>query len=122
MQIHKLFKFNSKQPHRSEEATLLAIDEMLWSLKDGKWHNLTEIIEKSSLPKPLTKMALNFLQEFNFIQIDEKEEKAKLSPPVLNFTDAIQRLEKEEASSHKGFEGTVGINELASLRRSFKNV
>ena len=96
MQIHKLFKFYSKQYSRSEDATLLTIDEMLWSLKDGKWHNLTEIIEKSPLPQPITKMALNFLQEFNFIQIDEKEGKAKLSPPMFNFIDEIQRIEKEE--------------------------
>ena len=98
------------------------IDEILWSLRNGKWHSLTEIIEKSPLPKPITKIALNFLREYNFIQIDEKEGKAKLSPPVLNFMDEIQRIEKEETSSHKSFEGTVGINEFASLRRSFEKV
>ena len=98
------------------------IDEMLWSLKNGKWHSLTEIIEKSPLPKPLTEMALSFLREYDFIQMDEKEGKAKLSPPVLNFMDEIQRVEKEETSSHKSFEGTVGVNEFASLRRSFEKV
>jgi predicted methyltransferase len=91
-------------------------------LQNGKWYSLTEIIEKSPLPKPLTEMALSFLREYNFIQIDEKEGKAKLSPPVLNFIDEIQRVEKEETSSHKSFEGTVGVNEFASLRRSFKRI
>jgi len=67
-------------------------------------------------------MALNFLREYNFIQIDEKEGKAKLSLPVLNFMDEIQRIEKEETSSHKSFKGVVGINEFASLRRSFEKV
>jgi predicted methyltransferase len=101
---------------------LSTIDEILWSLQNGKWYSLTEIIEKSPLPKPLTEMALSFLREYNFIQIDEKEGKAKLSPPVLNFIDEIQRVEKEETSSHKSFEGTVGVNEFASLRRSFKRI
>ena len=98
------------------------IDEILWSLKNGKWHTLTEIIEKSPLPKPLTKMALNFLREYNFIQIDEKEGKAKLSPPMLNFIEEIQRIEKEETSGYKSFEGVVGVNEFASLRRSFEKL
>ena len=54
------------------------IDAILWSLRDGKGHSLTEIIEKSPLPNPLMKMALSFLREFNFIQIDENEQKVKL--------------------------------------------
>jgi predicted methyltransferase len=101
---------------------LSTIDEILWYLKNGKWRSFTEIIEKSPLPKPITKMALNFLREYNFIQIDEKEGKAKLSPPMLNFIEEIQRIEKEETSSHKSFEGTVGINEFASFHRSFEKV
>jgi predicted methyltransferase len=101
---------------------LSTIDEILWSLKNGKWYSLTEIIEKNPLPKPLTKMTLNFLWEYNFIQIDEKEGKAKLSPPMLNFIEEIQRIEKEETSGYKSFEGVVGVNEFASLRRSFEKV
>jgi hypothetical protein len=67
-------------------------------------------------------MTLSFLREYNFIQIDEKEGKAKLSPPMLKFMDEMQRIEKEETLSHESFKGTVGINEFASLRRSFKKV
>ena len=101
---------------------LLAIDEILWLLKDGKWHNLTESIEKCSLPKPKMKMAVNFLWEYNFIQVDENGRKAKLRPLMLNFINEIQRVEKEEALSHKGFESAVGTKEFESLRRSSKNI
>ena len=104
----------------SEEAVLLAIDEILWLLKDGKWHNLRESIEKCSLPKSEVKMAVSFLLEYDFIQVDENGRKAKLRPLVLKFINEIQRVEKEEALSHKGFESAVGIKEFEPLRRSFK--
>jgi hypothetical protein len=101
---------------------LSTFDEILWSLKDGKWHSLTEITQKSSLPELLTKIALSFLWEYLFIQIDEYEGKAKLYPLVLNFIDEIQRVEKEETSSHKSFEGTVGVNEFAPFQCSFEKI
>jgi len=105
-----------------EETMMLTIDEILWSLKDGKWHNLKEITEKSSLAESKAKMTINFLQEHRFIQVDENERKAKLRPQMLKFIDEIQHVEKEEASSHKGFESAVGVKEFVSLRRSFKKV
>jgi hypothetical protein len=104
---------------------LSTLDEILWSLKDGKWHSLTEITharKKSSSPEPSTKMALSFLWEYNFIQINEDEEKAKLCPLVFNFIDEIQRIEKEETSSHKSFQGTIGINEFTPFHRSLEKI
>jgi hypothetical protein len=65
-------------------------------------------------------MALSFLWEYSFIQIDEDEGKTKLYPLVLNFIDEIQRIEKEENSSHKSLEGTVGINEFTPFHRSLE--
>ena len=96
----------------SEEAVLSAIDEILWLLKNGKWHNLTEIIEKCPSPKSKAKMAVSFLWEYDFIQVNENGRKAKLRPLTLNFIDEIQLVEKEEALSHKGFEGTIGVKEF----------
>jgi hypothetical protein len=101
---------------------LSTIDEIFWSLKNGKWHSLTEIIEKSPLPNHITKIVLSFLWEYNFIQIDEYEERVKLSPLVLNFIDEIQRIEKEETSSHKSLQGTIGINEFAPFHSSLEKV
>ena len=103
-----------------EENLLLPIDEILWSLKDGKWHPLKEITEKSSLPEPKAKMTISFLREYSFIQVDENKRKAKLRPQMLNFIDEIQRLEKEETSNHESFEGMIGIKEFAPLPRSFE--
>jgi len=101
---------------------LSAIDEILWLLKDGKWHDLREIIEKCSLPESKVEMAVSFLWEYDFIQVNENGRKAKLHPLVFKFIDEIQRVEKEEALSHKGFEGAVGVEKFESLRRSFKKI
>jgi len=122
VQTHKLFMFYSNNFTILEEAVLSAIDEILWLLKDGKWHNLREIIEKSSLLKSKVEMAVSFLREYDFIQMNENERKAKLCPLVFKFIDEIQRVEKEEALSHKGFEGAVGVKEFESLRRRFKKI
>jgi len=101
---------------------LSAIDEILWLLKDGKWNNLREITEKCSSPKSKVKTAVSFLREYDFIQMDENGRKAKLRPLMLNFINEIQRVEKEEALSHEGFEGAVGVEEFESLRRGFKKI
>jgi len=122
MQTHKLFMFYSNNFSIPEEAVLSAIHEILWLLKDGKWNNLREIIEKCSSPKSKVKMAVSFLWEYNFIQVDENGRKAKLRPLMLNFINEIQRVEKEEALSHEGFEGAVGVEEFESLRRGFKKI
>jgi len=111
-QTHKLFMFYGNNFTVSEEAVLSAIDEILWLLKDGKWHSLREIMEMCSAPESKVKMAISFLWEYDFIQINENGQKAKLRPLMLKFIDEIQRVEKEEALSHKGFEGAVGLEEF----------
>jgi len=99
---------------------LSAIDEILWLLKDGKWHDLKNITEKCSSPESKVKMAISFLWKYNFILVNENGRKAKLRPLMLNFINEIKHLEKEEALSNKGFQGAVGIQEFEPLRRSFK--
>jgi len=79
---------------------MLAIDEILWLLKDGKWHNLKEITKKVALPKIKTEVAVSFLSEYNFILLNEKTKKVKLQPSTRKFIEEIQRLEKEVSLSH----------------------
>jgi len=122
VKTHKLFMFYSNNFTLSEEAVLSAIDEILWLLKDGKWHDLKEITEQCSLPNSKVKMAVSFLWEYDFIQVNENTRKAKLRPLILKFIDEIQRVEREEVLTHKDFEGAVGVEEFESLRRRFKEI
>jgi hypothetical protein len=81
-----------------EEAALWAIDEILCLLKDGDWHDYAEIIEKCSSTKLEAKIAVSFLREFDFIQVEGNEPKARIHPLMLSFIEEIQRVEKEETS------------------------
>jgi len=75
-----------------------AIDEILWLLKDGEWHDLKEITKKVALPKSKAEIAVNFLGEYDFIQLNENVKRVKLQPSMLEFIEEIQRLEKEDLS------------------------
>jgi hypothetical protein len=86
-----------------EETALSAIDEILGLLKDGHWHDLEEIIEKYSSTKLEAKIAVSFLREFDFIQVEGNEPKARIHPSMLNFIEEIQRVEKEEPSVMRAF-------------------
>ena len=77
-----------------------AIDEVLWLLKDGEWHDVKEITEKVALPKVKAEMVVSFLGEYDFIQLNENTKRVKIQPSMLEFIEEIQRLEQEDASSH----------------------
>jgi len=72
-----------------------AIDEILWVLKDGEWHDLKEITRKVALPETKAEMVISFLGEFNFIQLNGNIKRAKLQNSMLKFIEEIQRLEKK---------------------------
>jgi len=76
------------------------IDEILWLLKDGEWHELKEIAEKAKIPKVKAKMVVSFLGEYDFIQINEDPKRFKLKPAILKFFNEIQRIEREDALRH----------------------
>ena len=76
------------------------IDEIMWLLKDGEWHDLEEIAEKAEIPRVKAKMVVSFLDEYDFIQINEDLKRLKLKPSILEFFNEIQRIEKEDALKH----------------------
>ena len=76
------------------------IDEILWLLEDGNWHNLEKIAEKAEISKVKAEMVASFLDEYDFIQINKDLKKAKLKPSILEFFYEIQRIEKEDDLRH----------------------
>ena len=76
------------------------IDEVLWLLIDGEWHELEEIAEKAEISKFKTEMILRFLDEYDFIQINIDHKKVKLKPSMLEFFNKIRHIEKEDALRH----------------------
>ena len=76
------------------------LDEVLYLLKDGKWHNIKEIAEKTELPENKAEAILEFLNDYDFIQLNETNKKTKLKPSTAKFIKEIQQLEKEETATH----------------------
>ena len=73
-------------------------DEIMQLLRNGNWHNLTDIVEKSSIPESKVEITISFLSKYGFIEINKKQRKARLRPLMLEFFDEILRLENEQAA------------------------
>lgn len=76
------------------------IDEILWLIRDGEWHDLKEITEIIELSEFKLGIAVNFLGEYDFIQLNKKARKIRLQPSILEFVKHIQQIEREEILSH----------------------
>jgi len=74
-----------------------AIDEILITLKDGDWHDLSEIIKRFSSNKLRAEMIITFLSKYDFMELDKKRQKAKLRPLMLEFMNEIQLVRIKEA-------------------------
>ena len=75
--------------------SLPIIDYVFDALKNGEWHNLNEISEKTRLPKLKIELLTSFLAEYDFVEVDKKEQKTRLTPPLLRFIKKIQSVEKK---------------------------
>ena len=77
-----------------------AIDEILWLVRDGEWYHLKDIAEKIALSEVKVEIAVSFLGEYDFVQLNKKVRRVRLQPSMLEFIAEIQLIEKEEALSH----------------------
>ena len=76
-----------------------AIDDILWLLKDGEWYHLKDIAEKIAVSQVKVEIAVSFLGEYNFVQLNKKGKRVRLQPAIIKFIDKIQRVEREEINS-----------------------
>ena len=73
------------------------IDQILLLLKDSKWHDLDEITQKVALPHAKLEQVVNFLTEYDFVQLDPNPRKVKLTPQLLKFLTELEEIEQETA-------------------------
>ena len=71
------------------------VDDVLWAIKDGKWHNVDEIKEKMSLSKTKIEIILKFLSEYAFVQISKTHTKVRVRKSTKNFINDLSKLELE---------------------------
>jgi len=68
-----------------ESEPLQEIDEVVDLIKDGQWHTLEDIVTKATLPELKTNKILEFLADYNFIHLDSRHKKAKVTHSLMKF-------------------------------------
>ncbi|MEM3769747.1 MAG: hypothetical protein QXG76_00995 [Candidatus Bathyarchaeia archaeon] len=66
-----------------EISTDKSITKILELLEDGDWHLLAEIRRKTRLSRRDLKKAIEFLAKYNFVVINERGERLRLSDVYL---------------------------------------
>ncbi|UCE29611.1 MAG: hypothetical protein JSV85_02515 [Candidatus Bathyarchaeota archaeon] len=64
---------------------LQEIDEVVDLIRDGQWHKLEDIVNKTKLTNPKTKKILEFLADYDFIDLDSKRKKVKANTALTKF-------------------------------------
>ena len=75
----------------------MATETILLLLENGKWHYLKDITEKTCLPIFKVENVTKFLAKYNFVKLDEAEQRVKIDPPTNRFFKRIRQLENEES-------------------------
>jgi len=75
------------------------MDDILRLLEDRKWHDIREVTENSGLHHRKVEMITNFLSEYDFVELDKKRQKVKLTPSLCKFIRKIKIIEEKEAVS-----------------------
>lgn len=74
----------------SGEIILFVADEILHVLENGEWHSLYEISERTHLSVFKLELLAKFLAEYNFIELDKRKQRTKLTPPLVSFIRKIK--------------------------------
>jgi len=61
------------------------IENAIELLKDGKWHTIDEISQKTRLHKFKIELLADFLADYTFIEFNKKQHKAKSSKTFAAF-------------------------------------
>jgi predicted transcriptional regulator len=75
------------------------IYEILNFLKDGECHSLQEIIDGCSMQENKARLALKFLGQFDFIKMEEDEQKVSIPQKIrtfINQTDELNHLAENQ--------------------------
>lgn len=73
------------------------IDKVVELLKDGKWHSIREISQKSKMHEFRIEILADFLADYSFLKLNKKEKKAKLSKTFVEFLNKIMQTTKSYA-------------------------
>jgi DNA-binding IclR family transcriptional regulator len=69
---------------------LIEIDQVVDVLKNGEWHTLEEVINRSKLTESMVERIVKFLVEYDFINLNQNYQKVKVTPSLLMFFKQTQ--------------------------------
>ena len=72
-----------------------SLDKILEPMKDGEWHTLEELNRRVGLSEGKLQEIVRFFADYNFVQLDEKHGRARLTPPIRTFLTKTQRTNLE---------------------------
>ena len=61
------------------------MDDILTFLKSGQWYTVKDVVEGCSLPECKIGTVLKFLDEYDFLQMNPKEQKVRIHPNSKKF-------------------------------------
>jgi len=62
---------------------MFMLDEIMKVLEDAKWHNVTEITDKTGMSTDEVLSIVTFLSKFGFAQLDVEEKRMRLDREFL---------------------------------------
>lgn len=68
-----------------ELQVLQEIEEIISIMKNGQWHTLEDVTKKTELPEIKTNEILQFLANYNFIDLDRERKKVKVTLSLMEF-------------------------------------
>jgi len=78
-----------------------SLEQILRLLKDGQWHNINEIANITGLSPSKMQLIIEFLAKYNFIQLDHKNARIKISRHTAKFLYTISSITAKKAKSTK---------------------
>lgn len=90
------------------------VDSLLEALKNGEWHGFKEVGNKTKLQEFTVEVITSFLAEYDFLELNRKEKKVRMSPELRHFLERIEGIDRDEAlRSKRGKSVSVGSIKLS---------
>ena len=65
------------------------LDKILCFLESGQWYSFQDVTDWCLLPQRKLALVLSFLSQYDFIEVDEKEQKVRLVPRMVTFINGL---------------------------------
>jgi len=65
------------------------MDKILCFLESGQWYSFQGVTDWCLLPQRKLALVLSFLSQYDFIKVDEKEQKVRLAPRMMTFINGL---------------------------------